>query len=95
MWLLTGDAVRDLDLMAVWGAQTFGYRQSEAYESRIVRMLDALAANPQMASERRAATQTVRLMPCEAHNILYLVRDGGDIVVLRILHHLQDWFELL
>lgn len=94
MWLLTRDAIDDLDLIASWGAQTFGYRQSEKYESRIASMFDTLAANPRIASERQASRQVVRLMPCEAHHIVYILH-GDDIVILRVLHHLQDWFDLL
>lgn len=94
MWLLTADAIDDFDHMAIWGARTFGYHQSERYERRIVGMLDTLAGNPQMASERQASARRVRLMPCKAHHILYVIQDE-DIVILRVLHHLQDWFEML
>jgi plasmid stabilization system protein ParE len=33
-------------------------------------------------------------MPCGAHNILYVV-DNEDVIVLRVLHGLQNWFDLL
>ncbi len=33
-------------------------------------------------------------MPCGAHNILYVV-ENEDVVVLRVLHGLQDWLERL
>jgi toxin ParE1/3/4 len=87
-------AVADLDDIAGWGARTFGPIQSEKYERRLVLMLDAIAANPEMAPERQASRRTVRLMPCEAHHILYLISDG-DVIIVRVLHHLQDWFELV
>lgn len=57
-------------------------------------MLDTLAAMPYLAAERQASQSVVRLRPCGAHNILYLV-ENEDVVVLRVLHGLQNWFELL
>lgn len=57
-------------------------------------MLDTLAEHPYMAAERRASQSLVRLMPCGSHNILYIV-ENEDVIVLRVLHGLQNWFELL
>lgn len=94
MWRLTNAARDDLDAISLWGLHTFGLRQAEKYDVRILDMLDVLAANPKIAPERRGHQRVARLMPCEAHNILYVVQ-GGDVVILRVLHHLQDWFDLL
>mgnify|MGYP001094546055 CR=1 FL=1 len=88
------EAVADLDRMAAEGALRFGYAKSEAYEREIVAMLDALAMHPNMAPERQATHSLVRLMSCGSHNILYIV-DDQDVVVLRVLHGLQNWFDLL
>lgn len=33
-------------------------------------------------------------MPCGSHNVLYVV-DNEDVIILRVLHGLQDWFDLL
>lgn len=93
-WILTIDAVRDLDRLAADGAIRFGYVQSERYEQEIVTMLETLAIHPHMASERQASQSLVRLMPCGSHNILYIV-ENEDVIVLRVLHGLQNWFELL
>lgn len=93
-WILTIDAVVDLDRVAAEGALRFGYAQSEVYEQEIVGTLDALADHPYMASERQASQSLVRLMPCGSHNILYVV-ENEDVIVLRVLHGLQNWFELL
>lgn len=93
-WILTIDAISDLDRVAAEGALRFGYTQSEVYEQEIVAMLDTLADHPHMASERQASQSLVRLMPCGSHNILYIV-ENEDVIVLRVLHGLQNWFELL
>ena len=94
MWKLTAAAGADLDRISLWGLDKFGPLQAEKYDLRLADMLDALAANPEMAPERKGARSRARLMPCEAHHILYVI-DGEDIIVLRVLHHLQDWFDLL
>ena len=83
----------DLDHVAAEGARQFGFAQSEIYEQELVAMLDTLAAMPYLAAERQASQQLVRLMPYGAQNILYIV-DNEDVVMLRVLHGLQNWFEL-
>ena len=93
-WILTIAAVADLDRVAAEGAIRFGFLQSEAYEQELVAMLDTLAAHPHMASERQASQSLVRLMPCGSYNILYVV-ENEDVIVLRVLHGLQNWFDLL
>ena len=41
-------------------------------------MLETLAAMPYLAAERQASQQVVRLMPCGAHNIVYLVENEAS-----------------
>ena len=93
-WRTTDDANQDLSDIAVAGALAFGVQQSRRYVQGIISAFDTLAAHPRMAPERQSQRRAVRLLPHEAHNILYLIQ-GDDIVILRVLHHLQDWFELL
>ena len=93
-WILTDMAVADLDHMAADGAIRFGFVQSEVYEQDMVAALDRLAALPYLAAERQASQGSVRLMPCGAHNILYVV-ENEDVIILRVLHGLQNWFDLL
>ncbi|MBJ3786878.1 type II toxin-antitoxin system RelE/ParE family toxin [Devosia sediminis] len=94
MWVLTADARDDLDRISLWGLERFGLNQAEKYDLRLADTFDALAANPRMAPERLNFGRSVRLMTCEANHILYVI-DGDDIIILRVLHHLQDWFDLL
>ena len=93
-WILTDAALSDLDHMAAAGAMRFGFLQSEIYEQQMVETFDRLAAMPYLAPERAAATSTVRLMPCGSHNILYVI-ENEDVLILRVLHGLQNWFDLL
>lgn len=93
-WILTSAALDDLDRMAAEGAVRFGFVQSEVYEQEMVATFERLAGMPYLAAERAAANSVVRLMPCGAHNILYIV-ENEDVVILRVLHGLQNWFDLL
>ena len=93
-WRTTEAANQDLSEIALAGYRAFGLPQSRRYLQRLTSAFDTLAAHPEIAPVRQASRQAVRLMPCEAHHILYVVQ-GDDIIVLRVLHHLQDWFDLL
>lgn len=93
-WILTADSIADIDHIAAEGAKQFGFAQSELYELQLVDMFDMLAANPYMAVERHSAAGSIRLMPIGAHNILYVV-EAEDVIILRVLHGLQNWFEQL
>ena len=93
-WILTANALADIDRISAEGARQFGFRQSERYELQLVDMLDTLADNPRLAAERPASRGVVRVMPVGAHNILYVV-ENEDVVILRVLHGLQNWFDLV
>jgi toxin ParE1/3/4 len=93
-WILTNAAESDLDWIAAEGARQFGYQQSERYERELADALDLLAEMPHLGVERSTGSENVRLMPCGVHNILYVVKDG-DVLVLRILHGLQNWVDVL
>lgn len=93
-WRTTPQADEDLADIAFNGIQTFGPTQSRRYVARVIDVFETLAAHPELAPQRQATRQVIRLMPCEAHHILYVI-DGDDIIILRVLHHLQDWFDLL
>jgi len=94
MWILSDAAVGDLDFIAAWGMQTFGYRQSERYERRMVDMFDTLALNPELAPQRQSAAGPVRVMPCGVHLIVYRIEEG-EVAILRVLHQHQRWPETL
>tara|TARA_R100000365_G_C2666570_1_gene17431 strand:- start:35 stop:319 length:285 start_codon:yes stop_codon:yes gene_type:complete len=94
MWKLSVEAIKDVDRISLWSTENFGPRQAEEYDQILVDTFDLLSANPELAPERRGAVRRVRLMPCKAHHIVYLIVED-DIVILRVLHQLQDWFDLL
>lgn len=94
VWFTTDEAEDDLQFIAEHGVVQFGPRVSRSYALRLLGMFDTLASNPQIGSERHAANRLIRLMPCGAHNIIYVV-ENEDVIILRVLHGLQDWFDLI
>jgi toxin ParE1/3/4 len=92
-WRTTESANIDLEFIAQEGMAAFGERHVRAYLSTIFNMFDTLATYPNSAPERQSAKGYVRLVPCEAHHILYIV-ENEDVVILRVLHGLQNWFDL-
>lgn len=93
-WRTTDEAEYDLQFIAEQGVSQFGPHVARAYAARLIEMFGMISDNPQMGTKRQASDRSVRLMPCGSHNILYVV-ENEDVVVLRVLHGLQNWFDLL
>jgi toxin ParE1/3/4 len=94
VWRTTDEADFDLQFIVEQGTAQFGRHASGAYLARVIDLFETLAVHPYIGSERATMRGAVRLMPCGSHNILYIV-DDEDVIILRVLHGLQDWFELL
>jgi len=94
MWRIAEIAIVDMQHIAENGMIDFGEHHARKYTARLLDMFDTLAEMPYLAQERQASFHVVRIMPCGAHNIVYMV-DDEDVVILRVLHGLQNWFELL
>lgn len=91
----TGElADRDLEWIAIAGIDQFGTRQSRNYIAKIVDMFDTLARNPMLGMERSSSRGAVRLMPCGRHHIIYRL-ENDDVVILRVVHALQNWPDLV
>lgn len=93
-WRTAADAEEDLQHIAERGLLNFGEVQTRAYIADFIEMFAIFAANPELAPERQTAKGSVRLHRYRSHHILYEI-DDGNIVILRVLHGLQNWFDLL
>jgi len=93
-WRTTASADADIVDIEAYGALTVGRRRAEGYVDDLFVMLDLIASNPHLGRERDELPSRPRLHTFRAHHILYLI-EGGDILVLRILGHRQDWLNLL
>lgn len=94
VWRTTDEADDDLQFIVERGIVQFGRHASDAYLARIIDLFETLAAHPYIGSQRAAARGPVRILPSGSHNILYVI-DNEDVIILRVLHGLQDWIDLL
>lgn len=93
-WILTPDAMDDLDQLAAEGAMQFGAAQSSRYVGELVSRFETLAIHPYMAAPHEVDGLQLRLLPSGRHHILYVI-ENEDVVILRILHALQNWPDLI
>lgn len=90
---LTRKAADDLRHIYLEGIHLFGTEQAASYHGQFARTFDLIAAHPRIARERVEITPPVRVHRCGAHIIVYLIRDGGDVLILRVRHGHEDWAE--
>ncbi len=88
---LTHTAEQDLIDIYVEGFRLFGERQAEAYAQTFRETFELLSQFPGLARERVELTPPVRLHPCGAHVIVYLVTGSRDVLIVRIRHGREDW----
>ncbi len=74
----------------VEGVTKFGVNQAEVYQDLLENTFRIIADNPRMARERIEITPPVRVHPCGAHMIIYVIDDEGPLV-LAVRHHREDW----
>ena len=94
VWVLTPEAMEDLDYIAAEGASEFGSLQSTNYVLSFIDRFDMLAIHPYMVAAQEVDGLQLRLLPSGRHHILYVV-ENEDVVILRILHALQNWPDLI
>ncbi|NGP18425.1 type II toxin-antitoxin system RelE/ParE family toxin [Devosia aurantiaca] len=94
MWILTPDALEDLEWIVAEGTRQFGAKQAARYELSLVEAFETLDAHPMMAPAHEVDGLHLRLFPCGRHHILYIV-DIDDVVILRVLHARQNWQDLI
>ena len=87
---LTGKAAADLRRIFLEGMTLFGLAQAERYHARLRRSFELLADNPEMARERPELSPPARVHPCGSHVIVYIVQDGG-VLIVRVRHGREDW----
>jgi len=82
----------EADLLDIYraGVEAFGRDQAERYFATLETTFDFLAEYPRAARERLEITPPVRVHPCRAHMIIYVI-EGADIFILRLRHGREDW----
>lgn len=88
---ITEEAASDIVEIYVYGAQTFGTVQAERYHAGLEIAFERIAAQPLLMRERTEIQPPVRVYPKDAHIIVYLIEESGGVLIIRVLHHRQDW----
>ncbi len=90
---LTSKAVDDISHIFLEGVRLFGMSQAEKYHLGMEKVFQLLALNPELARERDEITPPVRIHPYGVHLIVYVVEQGGDVLIVRVRHGHEDWQE--
>ena len=82
----------DQDIIDIYlrGCREFGQPHAERYHAGLAETLDLIGDNPRAARERSEFDPPVRLHPYRSHLIIYLLDDGG-VLIVRVLHGRQEW----
>lgn len=87
---LTRAAEADLIDIYLYGVQTFGTAQAEAYQDKLDHTLFLITDHPEIARLRHEITPPVRVHPVGEHMVVYLTDEAGALI-LRIRHQRENW----
>jgi toxin ParE1/3/4 len=87
---LSGAADADIESLYLYGLETFGMRQAEAYLARLRYVLDMLAAFPRMGRSLENLRGGFFRFPCESHVIFYTI-EADHITIQRVLYGRADF----
>ncbi len=87
---LSDAADADIESVYLYGSETFGTRQAEAYLARLRYVFDMLAEFPRMGRSTEDLRGGFFRFRCESHMIFYTV-EVDHIVIQRVLHGRADF----
>jgi len=88
---LTRQAERDVIDIYLYTAEAFGITQADAYHDKLATTFHLLGEQPYMARERKEIDPPVRVHPCGAHIIIYIVSADENVLIVRVRHGSEDW----
>ena len=89
-YTLAPEAVRDLERIWAYGAETWSADRADHYLDELVLAFERVAQSPALHHQRLEFTPPVRIYPFRSHLIVYLDLEG-QVTILRILGGRQDW----
>lgn len=93
-YALAPEALRDLEGIWAYGAETWSADQADRYLDELVSAFNRAARSPTLFCERLEFSPPVRIYPYRSHLIVYA--DGeGEVTILRVLGGRQDWQVIL
>ena len=82
-------AQADIREIGRYTQQQWGKDQRRVYLGELNDRLQLLANTPMLAAERQTLDPPARIHPYEKHLIVYVIEDGG-ILIVRVLHQSMD-----
>ena len=82
-------AQKDIREIGLYTQREWGAAQRRKYLSSMEQQFDNIAQSPFLAAEYKEFMPPVRILPHKKHLIVYLVEDGG-VLIIRILHASMD-----
>jgi toxin ParE1/3/4 len=79
------EAEGDIDQIAVYTTNTWGWRQTDQYLSKLEEGFNLLAENPSIGRSCESIRDGLRRFEIGRHVVFYLPEPGG-ILVVRVLH---------
>jgi toxin ParE1/3/4 len=83
-------ALRDLEEIWNYTAQTWSPAQAETYSRKLLAAFDRIVAEPEIAREREEYTPPVRILRVESHVVIYRLA-GDQVDIVRVRHGREDW----
>jgi len=93
-YAIAPEALRDIEGIWAYGAETWSPDQADRYLDELVQAFDRVARSPTLFRECLEFTPPVRIYPYRSHLIVYLGPEG-QVTILRILGGRQDWQAIL
>lgn len=88
---LSQAAQDDLDAILDYTLGIYGQDQAERYYRGLSEAFHALDDNPRLARERPEFNPPgIRILPHAHHLIVYLIKQAGGVLVVRVLHERMD-----
>lgn len=93
-YTIAPEALRDLESVWAYGAETWSPDQADHYIDELVLAFERVTQSPALHRQRLEFTPPVRIYPFRSHLIVYLDLEG-QVTILRILGGRQDWQAIL
>jgi toxin ParE1/3/4 len=90
---LSIEAQFDLDEIYDFGKARFGSARADDYYWALQKTFALIAEYPELAAERREFRTRVRVLPHDAHIVIYQVLED-EIVIVRVCNAKEDWQSL-
>lgn len=89
--IISVQAEENIISIAKEGTRNFGAPVAKRYNDELFAVLELIATDPRMASERHEISPPVRIHPFKAHLVVYSIIEDGSEFVIRVRHGHEDW----